>query len=643
MIIGSLGVKITADTTDLHGGLNRARRFVRDGATELRGYANQWTKWGAAATAASAVAAAAIYRSTAQQIDQLAKTSEKLGIATEQLAGLRFAAEQTGIAQNTLDMALQRMTRRVAEAAQGTGEAVKAIDELGLSAVDLAQKTPDEALRDIADAMQSVENESDRLRLAFKLFDSEGAGLVNTLAGGSAALDDFQSQAEALGIAISSVDAAQVEAANDAINRAQKAIQGVAQQVTVELAPIIEALADEFTQAAISGEGVGGHVEAGLEKAIGAVKFMADALRGVEVVAAGLKVAFAGVGEFITYTFTSIYEGWQRIFAEISGGLIAIANQANRIPGVNIPTEGLEAFRASSLAQVEAMEDAQRVAREATAAAVAGFQELAMVPMPSEGIQAFVDEVKAKAAEISNTMQSAMSGGEVGENGQPVNRFAELQAQFEAENALRQQQFMTDAEIAAQNYATKLEMLRTALQNEQLTREEFAALAEQAAAGHADNMVAIESNKASQISDLNSRLGGELVSILGNFGSAGLKVQKAVSSAMVVVQTAQGVSAELARLNYAGAALQAAKGAAQLSTIKSAQVGGGAIRSISTAGAATSLPAAPVAQPSQPAQQERRTMIFDIRGDDVFSADTVRRLIGSINEQIGDGVELRTA
>ena len=43
------------------------------------------------------------------------------------LQELRFAAKASGIEQQTLDMALQRFTRRAAEAAQGTGEAKDAM------------------------------------------------------------------------------------------------------------------------------------------------------------------------------------------------------------------------------------------------------------------------------------------------------------------------------------------------------------------------------------------------------------------------------------------------------------------------------------------------------------------------------------
>jgi hypothetical protein len=206
-------------------------------------------KWGIAAGAAGAAFAGAMVRSGLKTADSLAKVSDRLGIATEDLARLRFAAEQTGVSTETLDMALQRMTRRVAEAANGTGEARDAIKELGLSAGELNALSPDETFRRITDAMQGVENQSDRVRLAMKLFDSEGVSLVQTMQGGTQALDEFARQADAAGISLNRLDAAKAEAANDAVNRLSNRFQGFSQELAIEFAPKIVAAVESIEQA----------------------------------------------------------------------------------------------------------------------------------------------------------------------------------------------------------------------------------------------------------------------------------------------------------------------------------------------------------------------------------------------------------
>jgi hypothetical protein len=126
-----------------------------------------------------------LVKSSLNATDTLAKTASKIGTTTEALGALRYAADLTGVATNTMDMALQRFTRRTAEAAAGTGEAKGAIKELGINAQELNRMPLDQRMIVLADAFQGVTGESDKLRLAFKLFDSEGAALVNTLSQGS--------------------------------------------------------------------------------------------------------------------------------------------------------------------------------------------------------------------------------------------------------------------------------------------------------------------------------------------------------------------------------------------------------------------------------------------------------------------------
>jgi hypothetical protein len=57
----------------------------------------------------------------------IGKTADTIGVGVEALQELRFAAKASGVEQQTLDMALQRFTRRAAEAAEGTGEAKDAL------------------------------------------------------------------------------------------------------------------------------------------------------------------------------------------------------------------------------------------------------------------------------------------------------------------------------------------------------------------------------------------------------------------------------------------------------------------------------------------------------------------------------------
>ena len=176
--------------------------------------------------------------------DSLKKTADKIGTSTEALSKFQFAAQLTGVSVETVNMAAQRFTRRLAEAARGTGEAKGALQELNINADELKKKSLDEQMLDLADAFSQVQSSADKVRLSMKLFDSEGVSLVNTLAAGRDGLREMFKEAETLGVVMSGRAAQGVEDANDALTKLFTLFKGIRDQITAALAPVIEYLAD---------------------------------------------------------------------------------------------------------------------------------------------------------------------------------------------------------------------------------------------------------------------------------------------------------------------------------------------------------------------------------------------------------------
>ena len=85
---------------------------------------------------------------------------------------MRFAAEQVGVAQRTADLAIQRFTRRTAEATQGSAELAKTLEQLNIKVTDSAGRMrPTIAiLGDLANRIRDAESDAARLRIAFKGF-----------------------------------------------------------------------------------------------------------------------------------------------------------------------------------------------------------------------------------------------------------------------------------------------------------------------------------------------------------------------------------------------------------------------------------------------------------------------------------------
>jgi len=190
----------------------------------------------------------AITIKTMKSIDSLGKMASKIGTTAGSLAKLQFAAEQTGVSAETMGMAMQRFTRRAAEAARGTGEAKGALKELNLNAKELLKMPLEDQVLALSKAFETVETPADKVRLAMKLFDSEGVALVNTLGAGSDGLKAMFLDAEQLGLVLSEDAVDGVEAANDSMNRLKKLFVGFSRQAVAAFAPAIDAIATSLTE-----------------------------------------------------------------------------------------------------------------------------------------------------------------------------------------------------------------------------------------------------------------------------------------------------------------------------------------------------------------------------------------------------------
>jgi hypothetical protein len=239
--VEELLIRIDATTENLRRELKRADRSVQDTgdniSRRLKRIDGAFGKLGKAVSGVSravpvlgaALSVAGLARFASQAIDTadaLAKTADKLGLSVEALQELRFAAERTGVAAGTLDMAMQRFTRRVGEAAAGSGELKDTLIQYGIAVRDSngAMRTSEAVLGDLANAIQNAGTSGEQLRIAFKAFDSEGAALVNTLRRGSEGLDELRARAREAGAVMDNDTARAAEVLKDKMDTLSAAV-----------------------------------------------------------------------------------------------------------------------------------------------------------------------------------------------------------------------------------------------------------------------------------------------------------------------------------------------------------------------------------------------------------------------------------
>ncbi|AXY41075.1 hypothetical protein [Halomonas sp. JS92-SW72] len=215
----------------------------RNMGTEARRFARN-------VTLATTLAAGSIFglaNSTAGLGDDVAKTADIMGIGTYELQELRYAAERAGVGTGALDSSMQRMVRRIGRAAQGGGAAAKAYEELGLNAQELAAMRPEQALGAIADRLNQVEGQTNKIAYASAIFGNAGESMINMIKGGSGELEELRRQAQDTGYVLSEEATRGSEDFKDALLDAQLSLKGMKNTIGAELMPAVTELMGEFT------------------------------------------------------------------------------------------------------------------------------------------------------------------------------------------------------------------------------------------------------------------------------------------------------------------------------------------------------------------------------------------------------------
>ncbi len=182
-----------------------------------------------ASTAVVAAFAACAY-AAADYGEQLVETSQKTGMAVEELGALKYAAEQSGVGFEQMRMGLTRMQRAAFEAARGSKEQADTFRMLGVAVQDASggMRSGTEIFRDVAERIAEMDDPTARAALAMRVFGRSGAELLPLLQEGGAGIDELMQRAEKLGLVMSDQAARDAEEFGDAIDDLKLSAKGVA-------------------------------------------------------------------------------------------------------------------------------------------------------------------------------------------------------------------------------------------------------------------------------------------------------------------------------------------------------------------------------------------------------------------------------
>lgn len=200
---------------------------------------------GAAIAGAAGLGAFGVMAKGAMTVgDRIHKLNLRIGASTEALSQYRHVANMSGVSFEEFTKGLEKMSRNVSEAAGGTGIAVDALEELGLSAESLREMKPEAQFETLADAIAAVENPTDKTRLAMDIFGKSGGALIQIMAGGSEGIQAMRKEADALGMTMSGKTATGIATANDSIQKVVSRITSMVELLMGELSPTLSDIAD---------------------------------------------------------------------------------------------------------------------------------------------------------------------------------------------------------------------------------------------------------------------------------------------------------------------------------------------------------------------------------------------------------------
>jgi hypothetical protein len=209
---------------------------------------------------------AKITRDGLKVIDANAKMARSLNASNDALKALQMAAGDAGL--DGLEGSLSRMTRALGAAEMGTGRAVKTIEVLGLDLAALSQMDVDQKLQTIGQAIRDAGISSEQASRHLQNLGFDQAQAMQFFTSGITDLSNYRREINALGLSLSSFDAARVERANDAMGVFGDVIQGISQRVAVNMSDILFYFSQAFTDMAVNSGNLGDHVDHVFQKIV---------------------------------------------------------------------------------------------------------------------------------------------------------------------------------------------------------------------------------------------------------------------------------------------------------------------------------------------------------------------------------------
>ena len=253
--------------------------------------------------------------SAANAVDQTNDLAQRLGMSVGSLQALQMAAKLSGVDDAT--GALQKLTVAIGTAAE-SGK-TEAFTKLGLNFQALQSMSPEDQFKAIQQAISSLKTPAEQAAAAVSIFGKAGVEMLPLMGQN---LEEIEQRMRRLGAIVGDDQVEAIGGMNDALDMVSDTFGGIIANVTGNLAPVVESLANDllaFVEEFNNIGGEGGSIADVISNALLEVaNYFAGIFDGAVAQFEGFSVTMETVG--------SIFEAAGNVFATVGEVLRAAFN-----------------------------------------------------------------------------------------------------------------------------------------------------------------------------------------------------------------------------------------------------------------------------------------------------------------------------
>jgi len=367
------------------GPLDKAAKKSKKTSDDIAKYGKVLGIGIATGAAAAVTGLALLVNKQREVIDEQSKMAKLFNTSYESLSNLGRAGQLAGVSMEQIATATRQLDINMGKAIAGEKAQADAFKRLGINAKEFADLPLDERVASFNKALAANVPAAERSAVAADIFGARTAAAIRALDAGT--IEEAARQVKIFGLNLSDTDATKVEMANDALSTMGMLVEGVSNQLTVQLAPVLKFIGDEFLRTAENAGGLGAVVKDSIDKVLPVIEFTVNVVSAIvrQFELAGKVAAAAGIGMSLAL--------WEVANVVFNGPIFAVnklIELLNTLPGIDIEPVGLTNFG-------KAIRDEVDLLTKALPEALKDIAETAVKPLAGEGLTEAYKRIQAAA------------------------------------------------------------------------------------------------------------------------------------------------------------------------------------------------------------------------------------------------------